>query len=150
MRIIDQREQVRADFLQTQLFSAAVLEESADVMDKSTQEYQDTLVGAAEEYRAVYEKYRTRLAGLYARMYQGRSLQKIGRTAEALKCYEELLGSLLTTESSVIFTPKVLLLAIYGWQTDSQKNYAQIVQYAAMLGWAKHFRLIAGPTNSWP
>ena len=61
-------------------------------MDKSTQEYQDTLAGAAEEYRAVYEKYRTLLAGLYARMYQGRSLQKLGHTAEALKCYEELLG----------------------------------------------------------
>ena len=54
------REQMRADFLQAELLSAAVLEESADTMDKSAKEYKETLTKAAKEYGKLYNKYRRR------------------------------------------------------------------------------------------
>lgn len=124
---IEQREQMRADYLQAQLLAAAVLEESADTMDKSAKEYKETLEKAAKEYGVIYEKYRTRVAGLYARMYQGRSFQKLGNFKDALSYYEELLAQPDEPKEFHDLKTMVLLLAIDCWMSESQKKYAEIV-----------------------
>lgn len=124
---IEERDQARADYLQSQLLAAAVLEESTDTMDKTSKDYKETLEKAAKEYGSIYDKYRTRLAGLYARMYQGRAFQKLGNYKEALSFYEELLQQPDEPKEFHELKTKVLLLAIDCWMADSQKKYAEIV-----------------------
>ncbi|HTN77651.1 MAG TPA: hypothetical protein VL096_20480, partial [Pirellulaceae bacterium] len=64
-KLIEFRDQLRVDYLQTQLLAAAIKEESVDTLPKASPEYKKTLEAAAKEYGEIYEKYRTRLAGLY-------------------------------------------------------------------------------------
>ncbi len=126
-QIIDLRDQLRIDYLQTQLLAAAIREESADTLDKKSPEYKTTLEAAAKEYGEIYEKYRTRLAGLYARLYQGRCFQKTGNDKEALSFFSELLEEQDADDSVRILKTKALLLSITSWMADSQKKYAEAV-----------------------
>ena len=82
--LAEKRTQLRADYLQTLLLAAAIREEMAETVDPKSKEYADLLTDAAKQYGEVYESYRTRLAGLYARMYQGRCMQKLNKFPDAL------------------------------------------------------------------
>lgn len=123
--LIQERDLLRANYLQALLLAAASLEESADVRDKSAPDHRETLAQAADEYREVYEKYRTRLAGSYARMYQGRALQKQEKFAEALDCYEEVLKLPYEQSEYRALKTKTLVLALESWFDDSQRKYAE-------------------------
>ncbi len=90
-KAVETRDQLRADYLQVQLLGAAVREEMAETVPKGSQDHTTMLTEAAAQYGEVYEKYRTRLAGLYARMYQGRCMQKLDKLKEALSFFGELL-----------------------------------------------------------
>ncbi|MFO0869187.1 MAG: hypothetical protein U0935_09655 [Pirellulales bacterium] len=123
-----QRDEWRADYLMARLQAAAVLEELADALDRSGQEYRDTLAQAAKEYGEIADTYRVLLAGLYARLFQGRALQKQGQVQEALRCHERLLDMLPDARVYQELKTKVLLLAIDCWLDESQKNYAEAVK----------------------
>ncbi|MCH5373611.1 MAG: hypothetical protein JJ992_06510, partial [Planctomycetes bacterium] len=88
---IELRDTLRVDYLQAQLLGAAVKEETADTKKPGSDEYKALLTTAGEQYGEIYEKYRTLLAGLYARMYQGRCDQKLGKQKDALSYFNELL-----------------------------------------------------------
>lgn len=120
------RDQLRANYLQCQLLMAAVLEESADTYDLEDAGRQEVLAKAAKEYAEIYDKYRTRLAGLYARLYQSRCLKKLGQCAEALQRLEELLDQPDAPAFSAL-KPKAQNLAMECWLDDSQKQYQQAV-----------------------
>ena len=90
---IEERDRYRQDLLQSQLLVAATREETADAITAGTKEWTDTLNAAAAAYQKVYENYRTRLAGLYAQMYQGRCLQKLGKHKEATAIFKLLLAN---------------------------------------------------------
>ena len=48
---------------------------------------------AAQDLSTIYDEFaRTMLVGLYARLYEGRCYQAIGKFQEALGCYEEIIG----------------------------------------------------------
>src|SRR5437899_4872793 len=55
-------------------------EEVADAFAKDSKEFTQALTTAADAYKKIFEDYRTRIAGLYARLYQGRCLQKLAST----------------------------------------------------------------------
>jgi len=116
------RDRMRADYLQAQLLMAAVLEESADTYDPQDASRKEILEKAAEEYEDIYKKYRSRLAGLYARLYQGRCLKKLGQCEEALQRLEELLAQ---PDLPVFVAPKTkaMSLTLEIWLDDSQKEY---------------------------
>jgi hypothetical protein len=85
------RDQLRKDYLQTKLLAAAVLEAKADTATPSSKEHKDILLKAAGAYEQIYEDYRTYVAGLYARMYQGRCYQKMKDFKESLTFFMDLL-----------------------------------------------------------
>jgi tetratricopeptide (TPR) repeat protein len=86
----DLQAQLRVDYLQSMLLTAAIQEEMAETAEKGSKEQKDLLTKAAEEYKEIYEKYRRRIAGLYARMYQGRCYQKMDDDKEAISFFKEL------------------------------------------------------------
>jgi hypothetical protein len=122
-----QRDRVRTDYLQAQIFAAATQEEKAFAFDPGSKEHIDSLTKAESGYRGVYEEYRTRMAGLYARMYQGRCQHKLGKYKEASAIFTHLLDNPDTPE----FRPlrlAVMPLAVESW--FAQKLYLEIINQA--------------------
>ncbi len=134
----DRRNQLRADYLQTQLTAAAIREEMADTVEEGSDEFKKLLTEAATQYDEIYKKYRTRLAGLYARLYQGRANQRVGKLQDALGYYSELLDQPDEPEAFRTLKTKTLRLAMDGWLHPSEKKYVEAVKRGS--DWVKKSR----------
>ncbi|MGI9474600.1 MAG: hypothetical protein ACR2NZ_23900 [Rubripirellula sp.] len=122
------RKQLRADNLQTELLAAAIREESADTVPDGSKEHIAYLTEAAGLYDAIYKKYRSRLAGLYARMYQGRCNHRLGKTKDALGYYGELLDQPSEPESFWNLKAKTLRLAMESWLAPQERKYFEAIK----------------------
>ncbi len=76
--LIERRDHLRRDLLQARLALATVVYEIARTYEPESDPRKQALEEAAEKYAAFYEKYDTRMAGLYARMWQGRCYKELG------------------------------------------------------------------------
>lgn len=121
----EEREQYRKDYLQSLLLTAATREELAETYPAGNADRTKALETAAKEYGEIYDKYRTRLAGLYARLYQGRCLQKLGKHKDALGYFNELLANPDNPEAFRVLRVKVTELAIDSW--IDQKQYLEVI-----------------------
>lgn len=121
----EEREQFRKDYLQAELLAAATREEMAETYEAGVKDRNTALETAAKEYGEIYDKYRTRLAGLYARMYQARCLQKLGKHKDALGYFVELLANPDQPEPFRVLRIKVTELAIPSW--IDQKLYLEVI-----------------------
>lgn len=128
---IEERDRYRQDYLQAQLLVAAAREEMVETVTKGSKEWTDTLTQAVADYKDVYEKYRTRLAGLYARMYQGRCLAKLGKAKEASAIYSELLSNPDEPDAFRTMKVKVMALAVEAW--EAQGLHLEIIDKAGKL-----------------
>ncbi len=129
--LAQRRTQLRADNLQTELLAAAIREEMADTVADGSQQESTYLTEAADRYDAIYKKYRSRLAGLYARMYQGRCNQRLGKTKDALGYYGELLDQPDTPAAFRTLKTKTLGLAMECWLAPAEKKYAEAIKQAS-------------------
>jgi tetratricopeptide (TPR) repeat protein len=121
---IEERDRYRQDFLQAQLLVAATKEELADTLNKGSKEWTAALTAAADTYKKIFEDYRTRIAGLYARMYQGRCYQKLGKHKEAIAFFNELLANPDSPEFRALRI-KVMSLAVDSWL--AQELYPEVL-----------------------
>ena len=129
-QLIARRKQLRADYLETELFAAAVREELADQLPPGSTE-QNKLLGEAEQmYEGIYKKYRTRLAGLYSRMYQARCNRRLGKNKDALGYLTELLDQPSEPESMLILKSKALRMALETWVSPSENKYLVAIKRA--------------------
>jgi hypothetical protein len=122
---IEERDRSRQDFLQAQLLAAAAKEETADTLARDSKEWTQTLTAAADAYKKIYEDYRTRIAGLYARMYQARCYQKIGKHKDATAFFNELLSNPDSPDAFRTLKLKVMALAVESWA--AQQLYPEII-----------------------
>lgn len=129
--LAQRRTQLRADNLQTELLAAAIREEMADTVPDGSKQASDYLTEAADRYDVIYKKYRSRLAGLYARMYQGRCNQRLGKTKDALGYYGELLDQPDTPEAFRVLKTKTLSLAMECWLAPHEKKYVEAIKRAS-------------------
>lgn len=125
---IEERDRFRQDFLQAQLLAAAAREESAEALDNGSKGWIDALTSAADMYKKIYEDYRTRMAGLYARMYQGRCLQKLGKHKEASALFNELLANPDNSDAFRMLKLKLMPLAAESW--IAQQLYPEVLDKA--------------------
>lgn len=125
---IELRDRLRKDYLQTQLLAAAIKEERADTAGKGSTDYIADLQTAADEYGSIYEKYRTRIAGLYARMYQGRCYEKMGKYKDALSFLGELLEQPDEHPAFRDMKTKAFLLASSAWVNSNPPLYVEAVK----------------------
>lgn len=130
-KLAERRKQLRADNLQTELLAAAVREESANTFPDGSNEYLKNLDEAALLYDAIYKNYRGRLAGFYARMYQGRCNQRLGKLRDALGYYGELLEQPNESDGMFILKTKTLRLAMECWLAPSQRKYVETIKRGA-------------------
>jgi hypothetical protein len=95
----------------------------------------------------VYDKYRTRLAGLYARMYQGRCNQKLDKLKEALTFYAELLDQPDNPEEFRALKLKTMLLASQAWLASQPPLHQEAVKF--LEPWIENARPAEGRQPEW-
>jgi len=110
-RIAAQR-QVRRDLLEVRLALAAVSYELAQTYPAGSGEHKEHLVAAAKKYHALYEDCGAVLAGLYARLYEGRCYRELGQTEQALAAFKELLAQPDEPEALAALRRQALILAL--------------------------------------
>ena len=144
-RMMERRTQLRADYLQTLLLAAAIREETADTLVDGSPPFKQVLQEAADAYGHIYTTYRSRLAGLYARMYQGRANQRVGKLKDALGYYTELLDQPDEPIEFRELKTKTLRLAMEAWL--AQKQYMAAISAAAP--WVQKSRPTEDGRSDW-
>jgi hypothetical protein len=91
-RKVEERDQLRRDLLQTRLSRAWLTYEAAHATRAASPERIAALTEAGRKYGQLYEKYGGVLAGLYARLGQGRCEKELGHPAKAYAIFEELMA----------------------------------------------------------
>jgi hypothetical protein len=124
---IEIREQLRSDFLQSQLLAAMVMEGRAETVEKGSDAYRELLEKAEAEYRVIEEKYRKWMAGLFAKLYRGRCLQNLGKHPEALGLFRELLDEPEDSEAFRNLKQLALKQALEVWLESPAEGFAEAV-----------------------
>ncbi|MDP7017881.1 MAG: hypothetical protein QGG36_18900 [Pirellulaceae bacterium] len=112
VKTTQRRNELRTALLQAGLMRGTVAEEAAGTWPDSSKTHTVKLETAVQRYESIYRKYRTRVAGLYARFYQARCLDKLKRRKEATAIFDELLQQPQTPAVFLTFRSRVLLVAI--------------------------------------
>jgi hypothetical protein len=119
------RDALRGAYVQAQLMGGIILRMKAETYQKGSDEYKQGLQVAAEVYEVVYKKYRQKLAGLHARMYQARCLQQIGgeeNHTDAVTFYGELLEQPFKGDALRKLRTKVIGMALECWLEAPKKK----------------------------
>jgi hypothetical protein len=86
------REVAYLNYIQAQLNLAVMTYEEAQTWDKGSTENKKLLTEAANTFDKIHGQYRQMIAGLYARMWQGKCFEEQDDLNKALGVYNELLG----------------------------------------------------------
>jgi tetratricopeptide (TPR) repeat protein len=87
----DQKDRVHAALMDTQLQKAIDDYEQGETYDLGSKERTEYMTKALTQFEEVYKKYRTQMAGLAARMWQGKCYEEAGELGKAAGIYKELL-----------------------------------------------------------
>jgi tetratricopeptide (TPR) repeat protein len=87
------RQEYRSRVAQVRFLTAQTRFEEARSYPPAADEFRKLNETAAQDLSTIYDEFaRTMLVGLYARLYEGRCYQAIGKLQEALGCFEEIIG----------------------------------------------------------
>ncbi len=86
------RETAYRNYIQAQLNLAVMTYEEAQTYDKGSPENKKILTEASKAFDAIHGRYRQQIAGLYARMWEGKCFEEQDDITKALGFYNELLG----------------------------------------------------------
>jgi tetratricopeptide (TPR) repeat protein len=90
--LVEEREQVRNDFVSANLFVAAVYQELAKTYPKTAKEFKDNMGKAVDKNKKIYERFRTRMGGQWAHVKQGECLQEMDEWKAAIGVYQDILA----------------------------------------------------------
>lgn len=110
------------------LQSASAVYEMALSYPNGTEDFKKTLEAASARYQELYEKFRTRLGGLYAGMYYGRCFQDQGNTKRALSIYGDLLAQPDQPEVFHELRSRTLALALKAWTSETERQFEVAAQ----------------------
>lgn len=124
------REVVRGNLLSARLSLGLLVEEMAKTYPKGSQESKDKYAAAAAIFKGLFDKYPTRLAGLYAKTFEGRCLRELG-TPDAMKkaydAFETILMQPGEDPAARTLRNKTLVLLVETYLFPSEKKYAEAV-----------------------
>lgn len=134
---LEARNTVRLNLLQARLFAATVLYESSQAYAPGSAEWKQQLEAGAKKFGEIYQANEKILAGLFARMWQGRCLQELGDLTQAITYYEQLLVQPDSDEFRDL-KRKTLRSALECWIDDREKKYADAIKQGE--AWLKQAR----------
>lgn len=86
----EQQDELRGLLLKTRLLIAGAYYEKSRALEPKSKEWEAALTESAKQYKELYEKYRSRGAGLFARYYEGRNYVVLGKRKEALAALADI------------------------------------------------------------
>ena len=86
-----ERERVRGSMIQAELQREIVNYDEAETEPTGSPRREELLGHSLTAFEELYKKYRTQMAGLTARMWQGKVFEEQGKLGEAMGIYKELL-----------------------------------------------------------
>ncbi len=122
-RELQQRDQMRGQFVQTRLCVASTMYEIAQTFEPGSEMRQKQLQEAATAFRELYEKYGNYAGGMFARMWEGRVYKDLGDPKKAAGIFEEMLTLPSTPEAFQRLRNQALTLLL---EMDvASKHYAE-------------------------
>ena len=122
-----QKRQVAGDLAQVRMLRAGIDYELAKTFALRSADAKKHLKAAARSFAAIDEAYRTRAAGLLARLWEGRCYQEMDELKQALGCYQELMDLPAGPDTRSIKT-KSTRQALECWTQDSEKKYQEAIE----------------------
>ncbi|MBX3438387.1 MAG: hypothetical protein KF861_12925, partial [Planctomycetaceae bacterium] len=123
-----ERAKVEGLFMQAQVDLARCTYEEAQTYDVGSERRNELLNEAAAQFEAIHQKYRSQIAGLHARMWQGKCFEEQDDIRKALGVYNEILehpgGQLASLQDRVRWFRLICL------NHESRKDYQLVVDEA--------------------
>jgi hypothetical protein len=142
------REEAYRHFIQAQLNLAVLNYEEAQTYDKGSAENKKRLSDAAKEFSTIHARYRQQVAGLYARLWEGKCFEEDDDIVKALGIYNELLGHEPGKGGTTLknLQDRVRHFRLICLNRDQRKDYQVVIQEAQE--WLKENRGPAGNTRT--
>jgi hypothetical protein len=137
------REKARQNLLAARLALGQVTEEIARTYLPGSAEAKKKFAEAAARFKDLFDKYSSWLAGLYAKMWEGRCYREMGEMKKAYECFESLLLQGDTAAPVREMKNKALVLLLETYLLPSEKKYPEAI--ARVEAWEKD---AVGPEES--
>jgi hypothetical protein len=126
------RERAYGLYVQAQLNLAMTTYEEAQTWERGALERKNLLTDAANAFEQIHARYRLQLAGLYARLYQGKCFEDQDDLVKAMGIYNELLGHGGDKPTAALkqLQDRVRLFRLICLNRDERKDYALVVREA--------------------
>jgi hypothetical protein len=141
------REEAYRNYIQAQLNLAVLTYEEAQTYDKGSSENRKLLTDAAKTFSDIHARYRQQIAGLYARMWEGKCFEEQDDIVKALGIYNELLGHGGDKPSEALkrLQDNVRHFRLVCLNREQRKDYQVVIQEAQE--WLKQNRGSAANTR---
>jgi len=120
---VPQREAAKGELIKAHMYHAYGLYEKSRTYDKDSADWKKALTTAADKYGQIYKDYRTLIAGLSARLQEGKCYQELGDTKRALGLFADLLGQPDDLKELRPFKASAMYLSLQCWTSDTEKMY---------------------------
>lgn len=121
------KQRLSADLMEARLLRPNIDYELARTLPAGGSEAKKQFRSAAASFAALYESYRTRSAGLLARLWEGRCYQEVGELKLALGCFREL-AELPASPETRALRCKGVRHALECLTDDRQRNYQEAIE----------------------
>ena len=121
------RAQAEVSMIRAQLDLALCTYEEAQTYDAGSDNFKKLLGDAANQFEAMHQRYRSQVAGLYARLWQGKCYEETGDLQKALGIYNELLAHPGTDGAISRLKDQTLQFKLISLNTDARKDYQLVV-----------------------
>jgi hypothetical protein len=125
---LEARDIARSDVMRARLWSGMVLYESAKAYPPDSADAKRLLTESATRFEDMYKKNGKFLPGLYARLWQSRSLLELDETGKALLYLGELLVKPNTSDDLRTLRRKTMYLAMQGYLHEKEKKYDKAIE----------------------
>lgn len=141
--LLAKRKAAETAYMQAQLYLAQARYEEGQTYDIGSPERSEILTDASKQFEKIHEKYRSIVAGLFARMWQGKCFEEQNEIGKALGIYNELLGHGEGGASPTLrsLQDRVLRFRLICLNHDEKRDYQLVVQEGE--GWLKSSRVKA-------
>ncbi|MEX1232705.1 MAG: hypothetical protein WEB58_20835 [Planctomycetaceae bacterium] len=126
----DERSDAEIRYIIGLLHLAQCTYEEAQTYDRTDPEFKTLLTTASKEFEAIHAKFRSMVAGLHARMMQGKCFEEQDEIGKALGIYNEILGHPGTSASLRVLQNQVLHFRLICLNHEQRKDYLLVMAEA--------------------
>ncbi len=126
--LIQLRDKYRSVYLQARLLLPTIQEELGDSYIEKHAKRREALQAAAKEYGEFHSTYRRQVAGLFARIYEGRCWVKLEEFSNATECFDDLLAQSKDANVLKAVRRRTLVVAAECWLHDEVRQYERVIK----------------------